>query len=171
MELWDLFDENRNPLGKTHVRGTRKNPGEYHQVVSIWTVNDRGLLLTTLRSPEKDAEPNVWENTAGSVVAGEDSRTGAVRELWEETGIRIGREALLLLGTAKESDAFIDCYLARSNVPVDEMTMLEGETVDAKWRSFAEFEQLMEQGRVAITVKRRYAFIKDALQHALGNQV
>ena len=40
-ELWDLYDIKRNPLGLTHVRGTRMRRGTYHIAVGIWTVNDR----------------------------------------------------------------------------------------------------------------------------------
>ena len=85
-ELWDLYDIKRNPLGLTHVRGTRMRRGTYHIAVGIWTVNDRNEILITLRSPEKHDWPDLWENTAGSLLAGETSRQGAVRELFEEPG-------------------------------------------------------------------------------------
>ena len=85
-ELWDLYDIKRNPLGLTHVRGTRMRRGTYHIAVGIWTVNDRNEILITLRSPEKHDWPDLWENTAGSLLAGETSRQGAVRELFEDKG-------------------------------------------------------------------------------------
>ena len=55
MELWDLFDSARNPLGKTRLRGTPGTPGEYHIVVSIWTVNSHGNILLTLRDSSKES--------------------------------------------------------------------------------------------------------------------
>lgn len=56
-ELWDLYDENRNPLHITHVRGARMKRGTYHVAVGIWTVNDRQEILVTLRSHEKPDWP------------------------------------------------------------------------------------------------------------------
>ena len=74
MELWDLFDNGRNPLGRTHRRGTPTTPGEYHVVVSIWTADSSGNFLLTLRDPAKESYPNHWENTGGSALAGDTSR-------------------------------------------------------------------------------------------------
>ncbi len=165
MEFWDLYDANRIPLRQTHVRGTALPEGAYHIVVSIWTLNQKGELLTTLRSPEKESEPNLWENTAGSVIAGEESRTGAARELWEETGIRVDPAALTLLGTFREPSAFIDCYLARSNAAEKELVLLAGETVNAAWRSIPDFERLITAGNVAVSVMQRYAFVKEQLKN------
>ena len=33
MELWDLYDENRIPLGRTHPRGGPVPEGTYHLAV------------------------------------------------------------------------------------------------------------------------------------------
>ena len=87
MELWDLFDAGRRPLVRTHPRGTPCAAGEYHIVVSVWTLDSRDNFLLTLRDPAKESYPNTWENTGGSALAGETSRAAAVRELAEETGI------------------------------------------------------------------------------------
>ena len=35
MELWDLYDEHRAPLGRTHQRGLPLAPGEYHLAVIV----------------------------------------------------------------------------------------------------------------------------------------
>ena len=87
MELWDLYDEHRAPLGRTHQRGLPLAPGEYHLAVIVVIVNSRGEVLLTRRSPEKAVCPGWWENTGGAVQAGESSLQAAVRELREETGV------------------------------------------------------------------------------------
>jgi len=87
MELWDLYDKDRRPLGIIHKRGDRLKRGTYHLAVGIWTVNSNNELLITLRDKAKKEWPSLWENTAGSVLKGETSLQGAVRELFEETGI------------------------------------------------------------------------------------
>lgn len=163
-EYWDLYDEERKPLGRTVLRG-KMDPlsGEYHIVVMIATMNSHGQLLCTLRSPDKSNYPNVWELTAGSALAGEDSLTAAKRELREETGIIVSDDELRLITTVKENTAFIDCYFVRRDLPIEQLTLQEGETVDAKYVTRAEFENLIAQKRMAFPVARRYGQIYDFL--------
>ena len=73
MELWDLYDSNRQPLFRTQLRNQLINPGEYHIDIEVWTVNSNKNLLVTLRDPNKENYPGKWENTGGSVLAGETS--------------------------------------------------------------------------------------------------
>ena len=87
MELWDVFDEKRRPLHRTHVRGVQMRRGEYHLVVFVWIFNSNGQTLLTKRSPEKKTYPNFWSPTGGAVQAGETSLQAIARELHEETGI------------------------------------------------------------------------------------
>ena len=93
MELWDLYDENRLPLGRTHPRGEPVPKGAYHLAVIVVILNARGEVLLTRRAREKDACPGWWENTGGSALAGETSREAITRELREETGIAARPEA------------------------------------------------------------------------------
>ena len=133
MEHWDLFDSARNPLGKTRQRGTPGIPGEYHIVVSIWTVDFQENILLTLRDSAKESYPDCWENTGGSALAGETSRQAAVRELEEETGILALEDELVFLSTQTARDSFVDHYLLRKDVPLADIRLQAGETADAKW--------------------------------------
>lgn len=172
-ELWDLYDGNRNPLHATHVRGTRLKRGTYHIAVGIWTVNDQNEILLTLRSPEKRDWPNLWENTAGSVLAGETSLRGAVRELREETGIRITEEELFLLGTETGRNTIGDCYIVRKNVPLNDIVLQKGETCDARWVTVEELDRMIAAGLVAPPVSGRLSRIRhrfeDFLYHRIGS--
>lgn len=163
-EYWDLYDDERRPLGRTVLRGKMNAmSGEYHVVVMIATMNSHGQLLCTLRSPEKSNYPNVWELTAGSVLAGEDSVAAAKRELREETGIVVSDDELRFIKTVKENTAFIDCYFVRTDIPIEEIVLQEGETVDARYVSRAEFENLLARKRIAFPVARRYSQLYDFL--------
>lgn len=164
MEKWDLFNENRELIHKTHNRRDEMKLGEYHIVVEIWTINSKNEILLTLRHPDKEKYPNFWENTAGSVLSGEGSKAGAVRELFEETGISASEDELQLLGTAKEKTAFVDTYIVRKDYEISELTMQEGETADAQWVSLEELDKMISLGIIAPPVARRFSLLREKLE-------
>lgn len=172
MELWDLLDQNRAPLGVTHPRGRQypMPPRTYHTVVTVFTVDGENRILLTRRAPTKGMYPHYWEFTGGSGIAGEDSLTSAHRELWEETGIDCPSEELVLLGTVREPSAFMDCYLCRLDRRGEDVavTLQEGETVDYKWVSFWEMETMIHRGEVPPPCALRYGFVKEALVEVFG---
>lgn len=167
MELWDLYDANRYPLDRTHVRGKKLAPGEYHVVVSILTVNDAGQLLLTLRHPDKKDFANLWENTAGSLLAGEDSLSGAVRELYEETGICAMPEEMTLLRTQRERTAFVNTYLVRKSPQISQLTMQEGETAAAQWVTLSQLNRMLSDREIAAPVARRMEQMRTELEQLL----
>ncbi len=168
MELFDLLDKDGNPIGRTHVRGEAIPKGAYHRVVDILTVNSQNQILVTLRDPNKENYPNLWEFTGGSVVAGESSVDGAVRELREETGIIALPQELKLFMTMTTEDAVVDIYILRRDVELSELTMQPGETVDAKWVTVAEFENMLGGDMLPAPVCVKYDQIKDDLYTELG---
>ena len=155
METWDLFDETRQPLGCTQKRGEPTPPGLYHVAVCVWTVNSHNEILLTLRHPDKDLYPNYWENTGGAVQAGESSKAGAIRELFEETGIRADEAELVYLGSRREETAFFDSYIVRKDVPLNQLRLQEMETVDAQWVDLDRLDAMMASGEVALPVWER----------------
>ena len=172
MELWDLLDQNRAPLGITHPRGRQypMPPRTYHTVVTVFTVDAQKRILLTRRAPTKGMYPNYWEFTCGSGIAGEDSLTSAVRELSEETGIVVPKEELIFLGTLREPSAFMDCYLCRPEADGEDVavTLQEGETVDYRWASFWEMETMIHKGELPPPCAMRYGFIKQKLVDLFG---
>ena len=172
MELWDLLDKDRNPLGRTHPRGRQypMPPRTYQTVVTVFTVDAQKRILLTRRAPTKGMYPNFWEFTCGSGIAGEDSLTSAVRELSEETGIRCPAEELIFLDTVREPSAFMDCYLCRPEADGEDVavTLQEGETVDYKWVSFWEMETMIHKGELPPPCAMRYGFVKQKLVDLFG---
>lgn len=91
-EIWDLYDENRELLGKDHVRGEQLPIDGYHLVVHVWIRNSKGEYLISQRSANRPTFPLMWECVGGSVVKGEDSLLGAIREAKEEVGVDLNPE-------------------------------------------------------------------------------
>ncbi len=151
MEMWDIYDKDGNLTGRTISRmtGGRSMPtGSYHLAVTVVIVNGRGEIFCTHRSPEKPLFPGMWENTGGSVLAGETSLQGAVRELKEETGLTAAPEELAFLYRIRRADSFMDVYGLRRDFPISEVVFQAGETDDAKWFPYEEWEKLARAGAV-----------------------
>lgn len=148
MEFWDLYDKNRKPLNKLHKRGDALAKGEYHLAVSIVTVNSKNEILLTLRSADKFPYPNCWEITSGSCLSGEDSRQGAKRELFEETGISIDTCELIYIDTiCDDTDNFIlDLFMVKKDVAIEDLTFQPHETQKAMWTSIKEVEEMSKKG-------------------------
>ncbi|GKX30753.1 NUDIX hydrolase [Vallitalea longa] len=155
MEIWDLYNDKRQLLDKTHNRQDKMEIGKYHIAINVWTVNDDNKILLTLRHPNKEKYPNLWENTGGSVLAGETSKGGAIRELNEETGIVADESDLFFLGTRKEKTAFVDTYIIRKSPKISELKLQDGETVEAQWVTLDKLDDMIKSRVIALPVAER----------------
>ena len=85
------------------------------------------------------------------MVAGEDSLTGAQRELEEELGIRVDPLELKYVFTSvnvRNTNSIYDVYEVRWNGDISELTFQECEVVDAKWVGFDELCAMYDAGEV-----------------------
>ena len=175
MELWDLLDKDRIPLGKTHPRG-REYPmpeGTYHLVVYVMTVDTDGRILLTRRSEKKRSYPGYWEFTGGSAVAGEDSLTAVRRELAEETGLDMPEKGITLLTSLRVPEAFADVYRVRTGVPAESVTVTlqEGETSDYRWVTLCEFEEMIRTGLVPPALAMVNGTVRSQILDATGGEI
>ena len=163
MEYWDLYDSERKPLGRTHLRGDKFEDGEFYVCCEIWVMNSEGCFLTTKRHPDKKAG-NQWEFTGGGTLAGETTLKSAVRELSEETGISVSENELQLLTTYAHKNYFQDIYLLKKDVPIEELFLQPNEVVDAKWSSDEEIQKMIDSGEFVYSVSKRYGLFKDLIK-------
>ena len=89
MEIWDAYDKNKKLTGNTLVRGNPIPENIFHLVVHIWIHDGNGRYLISQRSSNRTKNPLLWECVGGSVLAGEDSLSAALRETVEEVGIKL----------------------------------------------------------------------------------
>ena len=167
MELRDIYDAEGRRTGKTITSAQRPGPGERILVVGCWIVNRRGEIFLTKRSPQKRYMPNLWENTGGHAMTGEDGAAAIAREIFEETGVRVEREELILIHRAKSADAFAEEFVAVKDFSVKDVVLQAGETCDARWVNEAEWERMMEVGEIAPGVTEKVLPLKDKLLEIL----
>jgi 8-oxo-dGTP pyrophosphatase MutT (NUDIX family) len=165
-EYFDLVDDRRRSLNRIHKRGTPLETGTYHNVVSVWTMNSDGRVLLTLRSADKRLMPCLWENTSGSVLAGESSIGAALRELKEETGIEAGPEQITHLGTVLKMQSFVDIYLVRVDIDPKSIRLQKEEAISYRWEDEAGLQALHKERLLAFPLSYEFEPFRTALRKA-----
>ena len=147
MELVDLYDENRVPLGRVAERHAEKGPGEYRMVVHVCIFNSQGQLLIQRRSPEKTVWPELWDvSIGGGVDAGETSRQGAEREVSEELGYDLDLTGLRPAVTVNFEGGFDDFFVVTRDLDLGDLRLQKEEVSDVRWVTLEETLAMLDNG-------------------------
>jgi len=99
-ELVEELTEDGNLIGKRINKSTAHKEGICHGISAIALIDKNGRLLIQKRSSNKKTEPNKWDlSGAGHIDINETPEQAAIRELYEETGIKVKLEDLKLIDT------------------------------------------------------------------------
>lgn len=137
MELRDLYDSNRNLIGKTIKKGEEIPDNTYIMIVVIFIQNDNNEFLIQKRSLDKGGK---WATTGGHPKAGESSFQGILTEAQEELGIQINNPILFKQMTGKNN--ICDLYYIKNNIDINKLNIQKEEVSDIKWASIDEINQL-----------------------------
>lgn len=159
MELFDVYDSNRKPLGYSKARGDKLLDNEYNMGIETWIINDHKLLMTK-RSLEK-SHPGKWEVPGGCSQIGETSIDTLTRELKEEVNIDI-KDNYKLLDTVMYKKMFVDIYTSNIKVDLDKVSLQKEEVSDIKFFTKEEFLNMKDE--IVESVFNRYEVIKDKLE-------
>lgn len=119
-DIFDVVNErdevvDRKPRSEVHRMGL------LHRAVHVLVFNSRGQIFLQKRSMKKDRQPGLWDSSAsGHVDSGEDYDTTAVREVWEEIGLRLDKvpKRLFKIDACEETDQeFVWVYRCESEGP------------------------------------------------------
>ena len=158
MEIWDLYDENKNVTGKSWKRGKKVPDNYYHLVVHVWIKNNKGEYLISQRA-ENRMLPLKWECTGGSVLKGETSIEGAIRETKEEVGIELNKEDGKLVYSevrktfkGRKFNDIMDAWLFKYDGEVDLKNATTDEVRNFKWMTKDGIKELYETGDLVETL-------------------
>lgn len=170
-EYFDVYNENREKTGEIVQRGCKeeklqnkkeqnieskkdqkqekkKSSGKsLHLSVHVCVFNEKNEMLIQQRQALKSGWPFYWDLSAGGcVVAGEDSRAGAEREIFEELGIKVDLSEIRPVLTVHFHSGFDDVYLIERNLELSELTLQKEEVRDVRWASREEIEAMIDAG-------------------------
>lgn len=162
MEKWDLYTKYREKTGKEHIRGQMIPERFYHLVVHVWIHNHRGEYLISQRSASRPTFPLMWECVGGSILKGESSIDGALREVKEEVGLDLEqKDGKLLFSKIRGSDVRYECKVFNDIMDVwlfeyDGALQLESATTDevaaCRWMTVSEIRKLYEDKKLVQTL-------------------
>ena len=160
MELWDIYDKDKKPTGRTMKRNDWcLKEGEYHLSVLGVIQRPDGKYLITKRAADKAWAPGWWEVSGGAAIAGETSEEAVKREILEETGLDVtNAEGGFLFSYHRENPGEGDNYFV--DVYTEEDIKLQTEETNAF--QIADAAQLSEYDKQGIFL--HYQSIKQALQ-------
>ena len=153
MELWDIYDENKQPTGRTMVRDDwNMKDDEFHLTVQAAIMRPDGRFLITRRKLKKSWGAGWWEVSGGGVLAGETSREAVIREVREETGLDVTSAKSDLAFTYRrdnheeKNNYFVDVYRFELDFDESDVTVQEEEVEEFRLATPEEIRALGEQG-------------------------
>lgn len=147
MELFDLYNADRKPLGSTMIRGENQPQGTCRIVVHCCLFSSEGKMLIQRRQDFKEGWSGMWDITCGgSAVAGENSDEAVKRELFEELGIKIDFSKTRPVLTVHFDHGFDDIYTAIKDVDISTLTLQKEEVAEVKWATEDEINVMVNEG-------------------------
>lgn len=166
MELWDIYDKDKKPTGRTMKRNDWcLKEGEYHLSVLGVIQRPDGKYLITKRAADKAWAPGWWEVSGGAAISGETSEEAVKREILEETGLDVtNAEGGFLFSYHRENPGegdnyFVDVYKYHMDFTEEDIKL---QTEETNAFQIADAAQLSEYDKQGIFL--HYQSIKQALQ-------
>lgn len=119
-EIFDVVNERDEVVGQA-PRSEVHAKKLLHRAVHVLVFNARGQLFLQKRSMLKDTAKGKWDSSSsGHVDSGEDYDTCAVREVWEEIGLKLDQapeRILRIAACAETGQEFVWVYRCESEGP------------------------------------------------------
>lgn len=131
----------------TAVRGEKLPEDTYRMVVHVCIFNSKGEMLIQKRADDIVRWPGYWDvSVGGGASAGDDSRSAAKRETFEELGLHIDFSDRRPVITVNFHDGFDDFYTIELDCAIDGLELQKEEVADARWASKDEIEVMIDDG-------------------------
>ncbi|KAJ8617286.1 hypothetical protein MRB53_013472 [Persea americana] len=198
-ELLDVITETGEKTGISKPRGLVHQNGLYHRAVHVWIFAESTQeLLLQRRADSKDSWAGLWDvSSAGHISAGDKSLLTARRELLEELGVNLPKDAFELIFVFLQECAindgkyinneFNDVYLVTTPVPIplEAFTLQETEVSAVKYIFWEDYKHLLEKedenyvpynvqgqyGQLFSIIEKRYKKNKEACSRTLEKKI
>lgn len=145
MEIWDLYDVNRQKLNLTIERGEQIPKDTFRLVVHLCIFNSEGKMLIQQRQSNKKQWPNAWDVTLGGCAqTNETSQQAVERELFEELGVAFDFSKIRPYLTINFDSGFDDFYLLEQDIDLKQIKFRDNEVQSVKWATRLEIQDMIK---------------------------
>ena len=134
------------PTGIRKPKNEVHRDGDWHRAAHIWILSPEGHFLLQRRSFRKENNPGLWDvSAAGHLSAGESASEAAVRETFEEIGLRLEPRELQWVATLSQisilnnntyfDNEFHEVFIVRRDVDITSLQLDPEEVAEVKWVS------------------------------------
>lgn len=153
VEYWDIYDKNKKLTGRTMLRNDWcLADDEYHLTVLGVVRHTDGRFLITKRVMTKAWAPGWWEVSGGACMAGEKSEDAVLREVEEETGLKVTADQREYLFTyhrenpGEGDNYFVDIYRFTLDFDESDLDLQLEETAGYMLATLDEIKAFAKQG-------------------------
>ena len=144
MERFDIYDQFGNKTGKVVPHDYKLKNGEYRFICHV-CIFDNDKMLIQKRGLNKIDFPGCWDISCGGGVNTEETSYQAIlREAKEELGIEIKPDQKYYMRIFYPK-GFDDYYILNQAICLENLTLRDGEVLDAKWASKEEILEMMKK--------------------------
>ena len=162
-EIVEILTEDGKETCKRINKTIAHKEGICHGISAIALIDKDGKLLIQKRSANKKNEPNKWDlSSAGHIDIDETPEQAAVRELFEETGIKVEIEELKLIDTylnkvKLDKDTFINHYtylfLVQKDIDIKTLQMQESEVSEVIFVDKKKYNEIFNNKEMVEAIK------------------
>ena len=171
-EYLDIVDENDNIIGQ-ETRKKIHQDGLLHREIHVYFITPNKEIVFQRRAKDKDTYPNLLDATVGGHVdLGDNYQDAAIREIKEETGLKVKINSLIFLNkvreklsfdkvTGKTNNAWRENYIYNFNGQLSDLKIEEGLAIG--------FESWSVEKLKNITETEKQKFIPYVIDFVLNN--
>ncbi|KAK7401025.1 hypothetical protein VNO78_12336 [Psophocarpus tetragonolobus] len=180
-EYLRVYTKTREKTPMAKPRSHVHRDGDYHCAVHVWIFAERTQeFLLQRRASCKESFPDLWDiSSAGHIAAEEYSLRTARRELQEELGVTLPKDAFELIFVFLQecvlndgkyiNNEFNDVYLVTTldPIPLEAFTLQETEVSAVKYISYEEYKRLLakqDSDYVPYDVNGQYGQLFDIIE-------
>lgn len=166
MDKVNIYNRNREITDKVKDRNDLVD-GEYRISTHIWIIDKENKLLVQKRTANSRKFPNMWSQTGGGVLAGENSKETVKRESKEELDLEIKDNEIYYIGSYVRKKDIVDVWLVKKEeqIKINNLKLQKEEVADVKMVTFQEFDEMIKKGIVVPSIKPSYYLIKNYLKN------
>ncbi|MBU6113541.1 NUDIX hydrolase [Mammaliicoccus lentus] len=146
MEIWDLYDKDRQLLENKMVRGNDIKENQYHLVIHVCIFNKEGEMLIQKRTLDKEGWPGAWDvSVGGSAIQTENHQRAAERETFEELGVKLDLKKQRPHLTINFEKGFDDFFIINKEIDISQLTFPTEEVDEIKWATKDEIIEMINK--------------------------